>query len=149
MEDCNMLAADCVVISCCCQCLMLQLLIFMLIKLPCKIARRTKKFARKKLGLIPCRNKRKKVKRDHIIRFDDIERIQVEEFGSGNCMEEVERILEELSQKGEFSFGSFWGRNSSPSACIHDHVDKQDISVDFSVAQFEFVELLHYFPCSN
>ncbi|XP_065852189.1 uncharacterized protein [Euphorbia lathyris] len=143
MEDCNMLAADCVVICCCCccQCLMLQLFIFILIKLPYRIVRKTRKLARKKLR-IGWKNKGKKGGKDDI-RFDEIEgctRIEVDEFGSGNCMEEVERILEELSEKGEFSFGSFWGRNSS-STCI-DHLDS-------SVVQFELVEFVHSFTCSN
>lgn len=33
--------------------------------------------------------------------------------GCGCCMEEVEKVLEELSSKGEFGFGSFWGRRES------------------------------------
>lgn len=28
--------------------------------------------------------------------------------GLDGCMEEVEEVLEELSRKGEFGFGSFW-----------------------------------------
>ncbi|MCD7470576.1 hypothetical protein HAX54_010545 [Datura stramonium] len=32
-------------------------------------------------------------------------RVQLER----RCMEEVEKVLEEFSQKGEFAFGSFWG----------------------------------------
>lgn len=31
------------------------------------------------------------------------------ECSFGYCMDEVERVLEEFSQKGEFAFGSFWG----------------------------------------
>lgn len=38
-------------------------------------------------------------------------RARVESFrldGFGGCMKEVEEVLEELSTKGEFGFGSFW-----------------------------------------
>ena len=44
------------------------------------------------------------------------DRIQVGGFpedGSHGCMEEVERVLEEYSQRGQFAFGSFWGRGES------------------------------------
>lgn len=33
--------------------------------------------------------------------------------GYGCCMEEIERVLEEYSQRGQFAFGSFWGRGES------------------------------------
>lgn len=52
---------------------------------------------------------------------------------SGWCMEEVEKALEEMSQKGVFGFGSFWGRESggSFSGCGRDHQ-----GFDSSVVQF-------------
>ena len=51
MEDCNMLVADCIAISCCAQCLILQIIIFVLRGLRCKLIRKTKEYAKKKLGL--------------------------------------------------------------------------------------------------
>lgn len=39
--------------------------------------------------------------------------LQEEGHSWGCCMEEVEKVLEELSLKGEFAFGSFWGREES------------------------------------
>lgn len=48
------------------------------------------------------------------------------------CMEEVEKVLEELSQKGEFAFGSFWGRKGSGSfsSCEFD-----DINVEYQIIE--------------
>lgn len=147
MEDWNMLAADCVVISCCCQCLILQIIIFILLKLPQKLVRKTKEYAKKKLWH---RKKEEKITesirgrfQDEFMKFhEESIRIQVEELhgghGCGNCMEEVEWVLEELSQKGEFAFGSFWGREGSSSSAIS--VTKQEF--DSSVAQFELVEIV-------
>ena len=58
----------------------------------------------------------------------------IEGFGAGEahgyqcCIEEAEKVLEELSQKGEFAFGSFWGRSSEsetsgviPSSAIQEY----------------------------
>ncbi|KAJ9140657.1 hypothetical protein P3X46_031276 [Hevea brasiliensis] len=120
MEDCSMLAADCVVISCCCQCLILQI-IFILLKLPCKLIRKAKEYAKKKLGTL-YRKQAERRTESVKVRFQDdsVEfhegsiKIQIEELngshGLGSCMEEVERVIGDFSQKGEFAFGSFWGR---------------------------------------
>ncbi|EEF47627.1 conserved hypothetical protein [Ricinus communis] len=147
MEDWNMLAADCVVISCCCQCLLLQLLIFILLKLPCKLFRKTKEYAKKKLRI---RYRKKAAEKgmesvvsnrigNKILEFHERgKRIQVEGFheshGRGSCMKDIEGVLEELSQRGEFAFGSFWGREGS------EGVDKQEL--DLSLVQFELVEIV-------
>ncbi|KAF9677264.1 hypothetical protein SADUNF_Sadunf08G0089900 [Salix dunnii] len=148
MEDLNMLAADCVVISCCCQCLILQSIIFVLLKLPRKAIQKTKAYAKKKLWH---RKKEKMLEsvrgrsRDSFDRFlEGSIRIQVDGFHGGrdceSCIEEVEEVLEEFSQKGEFAFGSFWGRvgsGATPPTCI---VAVQEF--DLSFAQFELVETI-------
>lgn len=55
----------------------------------------------------------------------------------GSCMEEVESMLGDFSQKGEFAFGSFWGRQGlKASTCVA----KQGF--DISLVQFELVEIL-------
>ncbi|KAK3222683.1 hypothetical protein Dsin_009708 [Dipteronia sinensis] len=142
MEDGSMLAADCVVISCCCQCLILQVLIFCLLKLPCKLIRKTKEYAKKKFRqrrrskgkIIRKVKKRKSRYREELMEFHGggCGRIELLKGGEDGCMEEVERVLEEFSQKGEFAFGSFWGREGEgPSE-----------EFDFSVVQFEFVEII-------
>ncbi|XP_012081991.1 uncharacterized protein LOC105641944 [Jatropha curcas] len=147
MEDLNMLAADCVVISCCCQCLIFQLLIYFFLQLPRKMFRKTKEYALKKFR-IRYRKKGEKGIKSFEGKFEDgfVElqegsiTIQVEDFygrngfGSG-CMEEVERVIGEFSRKGEFAFGSFWGRGGGSSTCVA----KQEI--DFRLVQFELVEI--------
>ncbi|KAG2702615.1 hypothetical protein I3760_06G099000 [Carya illinoinensis] len=138
MEDPNMLAADCVVICCCCQCLILQILIFVLLKLPYKLIRKTRDYAKKRLRK---RKKDDKITEREMDQYEDDHsfvgmhgesfRIEVDglfrdigDHGCGSCMEEVEKVLEEMSQKGEFAFGSFWGRKGSSgslSTCVAKH----------------------------
>ncbi|CAO2828428.1 unnamed protein product [Amaranthus hypochondriacus] len=143
MEDCNTLVSDCVVISCCCECLILQLVIFMFIQLPCRVAKKTKEFAKRKLnrkkkqknGEIRVAKQsqgidygedlklnRKKKQKNGEIRVakqfqgidygeDFMKLIELHDWGS--CNQEIDKVLEELSLRGEFGFGSFWGRNSN------------------------------------
>lgn len=59
--------------------------------------------------------------------------VQLEGFSS--CMQEVERVLEEFSQRGEFAFGSFWGRDNSRSSSTQQEFDQ-------GVVQFEVVEVV-------
>ncbi|XP_071695465.1 uncharacterized protein [Rutidosis leptorrhynchoides] len=105
-QDWNMIGADCVVISCCCQCLMLQLLVFVLLKLPRKMIKKTKQYMKRKFG--------KRMRDDGKIVRTKMARC-AEEVG---CMEEVEEVLEELCTKGEFGFGSFW-RGDVDSVEVH------------------------------
>nr|POF27037.1 proline-rich receptor-like protein kinase perk10 [Quercus suber] len=149
MEDWNTLAADCVVISCCCQCLILQIIIFFLLKLPCKLIRKTREYAKKKLRQ---RRKNEKTIENEINQgkhdFEGMNggsfRIQVDgflvdgDYGCGSCMQEVEKVLEEFSQKGEFAFGSFWGGNRSGtiSTCVAKH------EFDNSIVQFQIIEMV-------
>ncbi|RZB60375.1 hypothetical protein D0Y65_043239 [Glycine soja] len=122
MEDLNTIGADCVVISCCCQCLMLQILVFVLLKLPGKLIRKTREYA-KKLRHRKANNDRRMGRemgsyKDVLLRIHEQSfRIQVEmaltdgaDHNCGGCMDEVEKVMEEFYQKGEFAFGSFWGR---------------------------------------
>ncbi|KAF5745316.1 hypothetical protein HS088_TW07G00900 [Tripterygium wilfordii] len=149
MEDWNTLAGDCVAISCCCQCLILQMVIFFLLKLPYKLIRKTKDYAKKRLWHRD--NENKNIELTRVSQFQDefLEihggsmRIQADEIGShccGCCIEEVERVLYELSQKGEFSFGSFWGREGSGSCSSSNVVSTKQF--DISSAQFELVEIV-------
>ncbi|KAL3501614.1 hypothetical protein ACH5RR_036063 [Cinchona calisaya] len=115
MEDLNAIAADCLVVSCCCQCLMLQVVVFILLKLPYKLFRKTKKYAKK------LKNRKGKEKinvhRRRIGRNDDDNNqrihVELEGFSSndcnriGCCMDEVEKGLEEFFLRGEFGFGRF------------------------------------------
>ncbi|KAK2635914.1 hypothetical protein Ddye_030706 [Dipteronia dyeriana] len=163
MEDGNMLAADCVVISCCCQCLILQVIIFFLLKLPSKLIRKTKEYAKKKLrhrrrskGKIIRKVKKGKSRyREELMEFHGggsgrIELLKGFPYssidGEDGCMEEVEKVLEEFSQKGEFAFGSFWGREGDgPSITASSSSTTKLVAqeeFDFSVVQFESVEII-------
>lgn len=147
MEDWNTLAADCVVISCCCQCLILQVLIFVVLRLPYKIIRKTKQYAKKKL--IRHRRKEGKMIETLKVRYQNKSwefHVQGDHSGScsgvqleglSSCMQEVEKALEEFSQKGEFAFGSFWGRDNSRSPSAPQEFDQ-------SVVQFGVVEVVSY-----
>ncbi|KAJ0504843.1 hypothetical protein HanHA89_Chr12g0463781 [Helianthus annuus] len=108
----GIIGGDCLVLSCCCQCLILQILVFVLLKLPIKVWRKIKvcmkrKFRRTRKAALehcaaavmggqqrrsPCRVAAKGS--------------TLEE--SNGCMEEVEKVLGEMCEKDEFSFGSFW-----------------------------------------
>lgn len=125
-----MLVADCIALSCCTQCLILQIIILLLLKLPCKLIRKTKEYAKKKLGRGKKEEKMIKMERlkvkgeiqDEAVKLHtstsmSIELIQGLGMGGGEdhgfqccCIEEAEKMLEEHTQKGEFGFGSFWGR---------------------------------------
>ncbi|XP_022928895.1 uncharacterized protein LOC111435666 [Cucurbita moschata] len=119
MEDMNTLAADCIVICCCCQCLALHILLLLLLKLPCKLVRKTRDFAKRRLRM---REKEEKmVMEDEVRGISNGSCMRSEEDGLGLscCMEEIERVMQDLHEKGEFGFGSFWGRkgNSVSGSC--------------------------------
>ncbi|KAI3699163.1 hypothetical protein L2E82_43249 [Cichorium intybus] len=118
-QDWNMIGADCLVLSCCCQCLMLQLLVFVLLKLPTKLFKRTIRYMKRKFGdqmrhggkVVGMKVARcaKEVVGCHEKPRDSVKvRAQGESFRVDGCMEEVEEVLEDLSRNGEFGFGSFW-----------------------------------------
>ncbi|XP_021755277.1 uncharacterized protein LOC110720546 [Chenopodium quinoa] len=181
MEDCNMVISDCIIISCCCQCLLLQLLIFVFIQLPRRVARKTKEYAERKL-----RKRRKKKQGDHqeimvddhkqkavygdefvglddddksgksmSLRILELESMAMNELHNwGSCNEEVDKVLGELALKGEFGFGSFWGRNSEiqtrkSSNCYckcNRRLTKED-ELDFGshVVKFHLIEVIESF----
>ncbi|KAL9663870.1 hypothetical protein QQ045_019263 [Rhodiola kirilowii] len=122
MEDPNALAVDCIVISCCCQCLILQLLIFLLLKLPWKIICKTRDFAKRRLRKTgrSLGNSVAQIVENHVlVKLYSLSSREGSSHGSfrrrrsgGACLEEVDKVLEELSQQGQFGFGSFWGQSS-------------------------------------
>ncbi|XP_010044313.2 uncharacterized protein LOC104433322 [Eucalyptus grandis] len=150
MEDWNALAADCIVVSCCCQCLILQIAVFILLKIPCRLFQKTKRFAKKRFR--HSRRRRKSLEKTSYLSEGQLVEgpgcsmrdgedgffIDVSERG-GRCMEEVEKALQEMSQKGVFGFGSFWGRESggSFSGCVCDHQ-----GFDSSVVQLHLIEIV-------
>ncbi|XP_048136009.1 uncharacterized protein LOC115727458 [Rhodamnia argentea] len=150
MEDWNALAADCIVVSCCCQCLILQIVVFVLLKVPCRLFQKTKQFAKKRFR--HSRRKRKSLEMTRHLREGRVvegagssigvgeDRVFLDVSGrGGRCMEEVEKVLEEMSQKGVFGFGSFWGgeNGGSFSGCVCDHQ-----GFDSSVVQFHLIEIV-------
>ncbi|KAH7516618.1 uncharacterized protein LOC107429568 [Ziziphus jujuba] len=156
MEDINMLGADCMVISCCGQCLILQILVLVFLQLPYKMVRKTKNYTKKKLHRHRGRKKQEKTMSENNKEMDGLEnefvagviggsmrrRIEGEEH-CGCCMEEVEKVLEELSLKGEFAFGSFWGRGES-GLIFPTPLDKHEFDYD-SFVQYNLIDMLGSF----
>ncbi|KAL1370473.1 hypothetical protein HN51_000734 [Arachis hypogaea] len=124
MEDWNMLGADCVVISCCCQCLMLQILVYVLLKLPSKLVRKTRRYVKKKF----CGNKRSRsnLSLDH--RLDHREKILMgSSFSSYDDVlvkihEQSIRFREEIVTIALRNGTS--GRNGNDSGSCMDEVEK-------------------------
>nr|GEZ08376.1 proline-rich receptor-like protein kinase PERK9 [Tanacetum cinerariifolium] len=106
-------------------------------QLPCKLVKKIKEYMKRKFGN-RMRDGRKMVRikvarcAEEVIGYqkprDSMKvraRPRVESFhldGFGGCMEEVEEVLEELSTKGEFGFGSFWRGDDGVEIDCHDHV---------------------------
>ncbi|XP_058088226.1 uncharacterized protein LOC131235114 [Magnolia sinica] len=133
MEDLSPLAADCVVICCCGPCLIMQITVLLFLRLPYKLARKSKELVLKKL------HKREKVveitrageswRQDYleieiecggpfdscrghmcgVMDVDDV-RFGLPECGYKCAILEADKVWEELSDIGEFGFGSFWRR---------------------------------------
>lgn len=143
MEDLNMLTADCCVLSCCCQCLILQILLFIFVEIPYKLIKMMKDYVGKKFA------QRNKGEEEKGIEGGYERGIQIEGFPitsdchsfDGCCLEEVERVLWGFSQKGEFAFGSFWGREEG-STCV---VAKQGLDND--VIHYHLIEIVGSFSC--
>ncbi|CAH2033912.1 unnamed protein product [Thlaspi arvense] len=111
-EDCGAFAADCVILSCCCQCLVLQVSVFAFFKIPRKLAQKMKKFVKRRCGetLQPTMKEEDVVKEDHWYGNG----FAFEESSSRfNCTEDIEGLLQELSMNKEFVFGSFWRHQDS------------------------------------
>lgn len=133
MEDLNMLAADCVVVCCCCQCLVLQILALIFLRLPCELARKSKKFARKKFG--KRRRMEERRERKDSFRSDSLEILTGDTILAVFCddhkcaIEEAQKVMKELSSEGEFVFGSFWGRNGSATSRTCDDIIVSNIDL--------------------
>lgn len=111
-EDCGAFAADCVVLSCCCQCLVLQVTVFVFFKVPRKLVKKIKKFVKRKCGrTLQPRTDEDVVKEEHWYGNG----VVFEESSSrSTCTEEdIERMLQELSMRKEFGFGSSWRHEDS------------------------------------
>ncbi|KAL8241924.1 hypothetical protein R6Q59_012226 [Mikania micrantha] len=117
----GMIGADCLVLSCCCQCLILQILVFVLLKLPIKVCRKVKHYMKRKF-----RSRRKAVLErcaEAVMGRQPTGKVAVEgsrRDESGGCMEEVEKALGEMCAKGEFGFGSFWRGDDDYDSCLED-----------------------------
>ncbi|KAK1423176.1 hypothetical protein QVD17_18471 [Tagetes erecta] len=136
-QDWNMIGADCLVISCCCQCLLLQLLVFMLLKLPIKLIKKTQHYVKRKLmnkmrdGGKMARMKVARCAEEVVGCHKPRDSMRVEarstSFRLDGCMEEVEEVLEELSIKGEFGFGSFWRGDDGVDAYFPGCIKNQEL----------------------
>lgn len=56
---------------------------------------------------------------------------EFEEDGVRGCTEEVERVMMEFYQNGEFGFGSFWGRQGCWGTVPTHPMDQNDIGDEF------------------
>ncbi|KAF8088749.1 hypothetical protein N665_0530s0005 [Sinapis alba] len=110
-EDCGAFVADCVVLSCCCQCLVLQVTGFVFFKIPLKLVQKVKKFVKRRYGkTLQPRMEEDVFKEEHWCGngFD------FEEGSSRfSCIEDIEGMLQELAMNKEFLFGSFWVHEDS------------------------------------
>lgn len=43
-------------------------------------------------------------------------------LGLSCCMEEIEKVMQDLHEKGEFGFGSFWGNGNTRSGSCRDEL---------------------------
>ncbi|GMI99966.1 hypothetical protein HRI_003665900 [Hibiscus trionum] len=174
MEDCNTLVADCLVICCCSQCLILQIIVFVFLELPRKLIRKTKRYAKKKLLIGHRRRGRRRTEEGKVmielemvkggVFGDDVRvvanscncmsmNLDLAQAGAAQygvrycCMQEVEKVLEELSRKGEFAFGSFWGRTSHESDTTLSStalVPSSSAASAFLLANYERFDFLRY-----
>ncbi|XP_074309537.1 uncharacterized protein LOC141644024 [Silene latifolia] len=143
-EDCNTLVSDCIVISCCCQCLILQFVVFVFTQLPRKLARKTKDCYTKK-SLRHRKTSGNEGKRTYEQTDDgrsvSMQMLELEGNAMsklhrwGSCLDEVEKVLEGLSMKGEFAFGSFWGGN-------HQRENGGFLEYGDHVVQFHLIEVV-------
>ncbi|CAN6985047.1 unnamed protein product [Brassica oleracea var. botrytis] len=110
-EDCGAFVADCVVLSCCCQCLVFQVTGFVFFKIPLKLVQKVKKFVKRRSGkALQPRMEEDVVKEEHLCGNG----FGFEEGSSRfNCVEDIEGMLQELSMNKEFLFGSFWRHEDS------------------------------------
>ncbi|CAJ1941944.1 unnamed protein product [Sphenostylis stenocarpa] len=141
------------------RCLLLQILVLVLLKLPWKVIRKTREYAKKKLRQRKGnddRGKKKKKKKIELGSYEDVlVRIHEQSFrvqgemalrdGEGlsfsGCMDEVEKVMEEFYEKGEFGFGNFWGREGAcgcgvPPTIINEH------HIDANFVRYQILDLV-------
>ncbi|KMT08409.1 hypothetical protein BVRB_6g140860 [Beta vulgaris subsp. vulgaris] len=148
---------------------------FVFLQLPRRLAQKTKEFAKKKL-----RNRKKKQQGEEIVEKqvvddddDDDEFIELDSGKSmsmkilelegmavkelhnwGSCTDEVDKVLGELSLKGEFAFGSFWGKDSeiqtrkSYCNCSRSLTKEDDLEFGSHVVKFHFIQVIAPFSSS-
>ncbi|CAL9147156.1 unnamed protein product [Musa hybrid cultivar] len=129
MEDCGMFAVDCVVVCCCCPCFLLQITVFLFIRLPHKLAVKSKRIVLRKLQKrskkddktnetvldaekakfgAPCCDFRPCDRSSSCLEAEKVLKELMK--GEGNSWMEAEMVWEELiAREGLFWFGSFWG----------------------------------------
>ncbi|EOA24856.1 hypothetical protein CARUB_v10018146mg [Capsella rubella] len=159
MEDLNTFAADCVVVSCCCNCLVLQIAVFIFLGLPQKLVKNTRKcYAKwginrriKRMGLC-CECSRENTDIDSGWMKESITTMSMVEMEGLRCIEEVEQALQEFSKNGEFLFGSFWGQervqnSSSMSNCGNDNFDLRFVT-RYEIIEENFYSLDYIFTIS-
>ncbi|KAF8399259.1 hypothetical protein HHK36_015124 [Tetracentron sinense] len=116
------------------------IVIFVFLRLPHKLARKSKKLAKRKFG--KRRRENNMMKRAEDQYRDDQMKIHVggvplNAYHGYECpIEEIEKVLGELSQQGGFAFGSYWGREESGSFPKKDIV-KQEL--DYSFVHYHFI----------
>ncbi|KAJ0962836.1 hypothetical protein J5N97_027958 [Dioscorea zingiberensis] len=109
MEDCNLIVADCVAICSCCPCLILQFFVFLLLRLPQKLAAKTKKYAMRKILSRQRIQGVEMIQRKQQLGNQGSAEMQISHIPSCSSSE-AEQVWEELIiQEGLFWFGSFWG----------------------------------------
>ncbi|XP_020263498.1 uncharacterized protein LOC109839470 [Asparagus officinalis] len=101
-EECGLLIGDCTVICCCCPCMLVQITVFVVFRLP-------KKLIKKMKGIILEKKRRRKMEKG------EVEGECVVVLEGRSCVVETsfriedEKVWEELLGQGLFWFGSFWG----------------------------------------
>lgn len=132
--------------------MILQILIFILLKVPRKMFKKTKEYAKR----FRARKKGANVEmamygEDSFRSLGNSFRIEVEDFCVGfEGMDEIEGVFDDFSSRGEFAFGSFWGGgNMSSSRSFHSCL-KEDHDLDYDDVGWRLMELFgatNFSPC--
>ncbi|CAA0820167.1 Unknown protein [Striga hermonthica] len=125
--------------------MILQILVFLLLKLPSKLFKKTREYAKK----LKARSKKPVIvkleaqgglqEKSSRIEIDDFDLVESVRYGE-KLMEEIERELEEFSGRGEFAFGSFWGRGVCASRRSFGSCFKE-AEVDYDDVGYRLMEL--------
>ncbi|KAL0396852.1 UNVERIFIED_CONTAM: hypothetical protein Scaly_0133600 [Sesamum calycinum] len=118
-------------------------------KLPHKLLRKTKEYVKK----LRARNRRTTMMQIELTRYEEDSsrslnnsfrfNIQdsclVESLEFGCCMNEIESVLEDVSSRGEFAFGSFWGGEVSPERSFCSCLKEEEL--DYGNVPYPLMEL--------